>query len=85
MYPTLSEPPRFQALRFFRDNFPGYHNVQPLSNVTLPSFTAMVVSEVATAKAIPFDLALLGFLPPLSRQRIVVTHVSFCPMAPLTH
>lgn len=66
MYPTLSEPPRFQALRFFRDNFPGYQNVQPLSNVTLPSFTAMVVSEIATAKAIPFDLALLGFLPSIA-------------------
>ncbi|WP_302551631.1 DUF3987 domain-containing protein [uncultured Bilophila sp.] len=66
-YPCYpGEAPRLQMLRFFHDRFGIHHNVETLNLVPLPAFTLQVVSEMATAKAIPVELSLLGFLPSIA-------------------
>ena len=61
-----SESTRLQMLHFFHNSFGIHHTVDTLNMISLPAFTLQVVNEIATAKAIPMELSLLGFLPSIA-------------------
>jgi len=76
--PYVGESLRSKMIRYFRYEYGPNTNVGSLQYVPLPSFTQVVVNEIAASKAGPQELALLGFLPTLAtadrgRTRVVMS------------
>lgn len=57
---------RMDALNYFTGEGFYAKRVPNLSNILYPQFTQTVVKEIASAKAIGFDLVLLSFLPSIA-------------------
>ena len=72
-------PARLEMLSFFRgEDFRAYH-APNLCRVAYPAFTRTVVGEIASAKAVGFDLVLLSFLASIAvadrgKHRVVLSN-----------
>lgn len=75
--PTYNYPhTRTEAIEYFISSSFNIKQISNLCGILYPQFTRNVVSEIASAKSIGFDLALLAFLPSIAaaeRGKHIVT------------
>ena len=85
-----NHPARFNMLSYFRgENFRAQY-VPNLSQIAFPQFTRTVVAEIASSKAVGFDLVLLCFLSSIAaaergKHRVVLSDGSKNSLSIIVH
>lgn len=83
-------PARLEMLSFFRGEDFHAHRVPSLCRIAYPAFTRTVVGEIASAKAVGFDLVLLSFLASIAvadrgKHRVVLSNGSKNSLSLIMH